>query len=276
MIHEKETGHSGDGAPLSPSTDGAANLSSNPAISDEPDTGPFGHEGSSSSKTGTAGKSASNNIGEPWVPVIPHKLDCYPMERKIHGWAVIFYFENFEAKLGLERREEVKKDVENLRSIFTKRGFHVKEHPDLTRSAIIKELDSIAVSEELKNLECLVVFFLSHGRKDYLYVKDDEFEEEKLWSQFYKCEALFGKPKLFFIQVAWKSKKLGSYFIYTLCKVMEKHSQDMDVVKMLTMVAQIVAFQFKTQHKEPHNNEKKQMPTIRSTLTREVYLRPKP
>ncbi|CAG0901557.1 unnamed protein product [Darwinula stevensoni] len=75
--------------------------------------------------------------------------------------------------------------------------------------------------------------------------------------------------------VAWKSSHLGSYFIYTLCEVFEKHSGTLDLIKILTIVAQIIAFEFKSSNTDAVWDNKKQMPTIRSTLTRELYLTPK-
>ncbi|CAG0903875.1 unnamed protein product, partial [Darwinula stevensoni] len=115
-----------------------------------------------------------------------------------------------------------------------------------------------AAAKEHVDFDSLIVCFLSHGKEGRLYAKDKHFDEKKLWNRFYESEALFGKPKLFFIQV------------------MEKHSETLDLAKMLTMVAQIIAFDFKSTHNESLKNDKKQMPTIRSTLTGEVYLKRRP
>ena len=50
---------------------------------------------------------------------------------------------------------------------------------------------------------------------------------------------------------------------------MEQHSANLDILKMLTLVAGIVAEDFGSMHRG-----KKQMPTIRSTLTKDLYLPP--
>ncbi|CAG0903873.1 unnamed protein product, partial [Darwinula stevensoni] len=76
--------------------------------------------------------------------------------------------------------------------------------------------------------------------------------------------------------VAFKNVDMGSYFIYTLCQVLEKHSETLDVMRMLTIVAGVMAEGFKSRSLDPRKHKKKQMPTIRSTLIREVYLKPKP
>ncbi|CAG0878829.1 unnamed protein product [Darwinula stevensoni] len=74
--------------------------------------------------------------------------------------------------------------------------------------------------------------------------------------------------------VSWNNAQLGSYFVYTLCKVMEQHSANLDILKVLTMVAGIIARDFKSTHNQPERHAKKQMPTIRSTLTKDLYLLP--
>ncbi|CAG0894391.1 unnamed protein product [Darwinula stevensoni] len=75
--------------------------------------------------------------------------------------------------------------------------------------------------------------------------------------------------------VAWKNEDLGSYYIHTLCQVFEKHSETLDVMRMLTMVAGVMAKSFQSKNPDTKYHEKKQMPTIRSTLTGELCLKPK-
>ncbi|CAG0897309.1 unnamed protein product [Darwinula stevensoni] len=398
-----------------------------------------------------------------WEPSIPDKLGCYPTRDlrpgQFRGWAIIFYDEEFDTKHMHVPRRNVHLDVDNLKRVFRDRGFLVKEYKNLAYHGIQQELDAITASKELKEHDCLVVCVLSMRKEGGIYKKDDNFDERKLWSRFYECEALHGKPKLFVIQTSsgmrhdvgpkgewqhgdqrresydtheeagldeddddhdhgeyylpiypdilvsqaryevtasaelkehdclvvcvlsmrkeggihkkddnfderklwsrfyecealhgkpklfviqtssgmrhdvgpkgdWqhgdqrresydtheeagldedddddhdhgeyylpiypdilvsqaryegdvpsKNPDMGSYFIHTLCKVMEKHSETMDVVKMLTMVAQIMAVQFKTKQQHGTYNEKKEMPTVRSTVTKELYLKTQP
>ncbi|CAG0906248.1 unnamed protein product, partial [Darwinula stevensoni] len=239
-----------------------------------------------------------------WEPNIPEKLDCYAeaLDKQSRGFAVIFHHEKFDGRR-LPARPEVRKDVENLTRVFVERGFTVKAFKDLRYESIKKELIDIASSKELKNHDCFILCFLSHGKEGRLYAKDKSFDEKKLWNRFYDCEALVGKPKLFFIQacrgnyyddgmkgnaistdssridtldhdgwegdedfkgeyhlpthanvliahatyeghVAWKSENVGSYFVYTVCKVLEKHSETMDVMTMLTIAAGVMAEDF--------------------------------
>ncbi|XP_060832415.1 caspase-1-like [Bombus pascuorum] len=67
----------------------------------------------------------------------------------------------------------------------------------------------------------------------------------------------------------------GSYYIQTLCEVINKHWRNMDLLKMLTITSRKVAFEFEAAHNSPLLNETKQMPTFSSTLTRDLYFFPK-
>ncbi|XP_050588527.1 caspase-1-like [Bombus affinis] len=67
----------------------------------------------------------------------------------------------------------------------------------------------------------------------------------------------------------------GSYYIQTLCEVINEHWRNMDLLKMLTITSRKVAFEFKVAHNNPILNETKQMPTFSSTLTRDLYFFPK-
>ncbi|CAG0885681.1 unnamed protein product [Darwinula stevensoni] len=274
-----------------------------------------------------------------WKPKIPESLSTYRMKPEgVRGRAIIFNHKVFDSKLRLLPREGTEVDVKNLSRVLSARGLHVQVHHDLTYRKLIRELKDIATEEKaLASHDCFVVCFLSHGKEGRLYARDRDFDELELWREFYgdRCEALIGKPKMFFVQacrgrtpdsgvkgkharrgwyphhdttdgeggghrgehgdyhlpthadlliaqasyegqVAWKNEDLGSYFIYTLCEVMEQHSETLDVLKMLTMVSEIIALQFKSSHDEPEYHDKKQIPTIRSTLISEVYLKPIP
>lgn len=57
---------------------------------------------------------------------------------------------------------------------------------------------------------------LTHGKKDFLFAKDNPYKPEDLWLPFTadKCPTLAGKPKLFFIQ-ACQGDNLDSGVILT-------------------------------------------------------------
>lgn len=68
---------------------------------------------------------------------------------------------------------------------------------------------------------------------------------------------------------SWRNVEHGSWFIQTLCDVLDEFSQKFDLMTLLTIVCQKVAINY--QSKVPNNysmDRKKQMPCIMSTLTR--------
>lgn len=72
--------------------------------------------------------------------------------------------------------------------------------------------------------------------------------------------------------VSWRNKSYGSWFIQSLCKGLEKFSEDKDLLFTLTAVCHLVAYGKKTYIPEENEvYEFKQMPCIASTLTKLLY-----
>ncbi|XP_068134814.1 caspase-3-like [Hyperolius riggenbachi] len=67
--------------------------------------------------------------------------------------------------------------------------------------------------------------------------------------------------------VAWRDKEEGSWFIQTLCEMLEKHWKSYELLQILTCVNNKVAYQYET------STGKKEMPCIVSTLTKCLYLK---
>ena len=67
----------------------------------------------------------------------------------------------------------------------------------------------------------------------------------------------------------------GSWFIQVLCKVLQKSGEEMELIRLLTRVNHKVAHKYEANAKEKAFCHKKQVPSIVSRLTKEVYFRPK-
>nr|XP_031826769.1 caspase-1-like isoform X2 [Nomia melanderi] len=70
---------------------------------------------------------------------------------------------------------------------------------------------------------------------------------------------------------SWRNETEGSFYIQELCDVIEEYWETYDLAKMLTITARIVANEHYSIHIDPKKNQKKQMPSITSTLTRDVW-----
>ncbi|CAL8328403.1 unnamed protein product [Gadus morhua 'NCC'] len=121
------------------------------------------------------------------------------------------------------------------------------------------------------------------------------------------CKTLVAKPKLFFIQAcrgtrfdngiqtdsssdessnripveadflyahstapgyyACRNRVTGSWFMQALCEMLKEHSNQLELMQIMTRVNRKVARDFET------TNKKKQMPSITTTLTKDFYFR---
>jgi len=75
---------------------------------------------------------------------------------------------------------------------------------------------------------------------------------------------------------SWRNSRNGSWFIQALHKMMEKYGSRLDFVTLLTRVNHEVAYQFESRTSRDDMNCKKQVPSIVSMLTKDLYFTPKP
>lgn len=73
---------------------------------------------------------------------------------------------------------------------------------------------------------------------------------------------------LFVGYFSWRNNVDGSWFIQALVRVLREYYDQLDLVSMLTVVNQHVAYDFKSCTDEDFTNDMKQMPCFVSTLTK--------
>ncbi|CAH8592920.1 unnamed protein product [Schistosoma turkestanicum] len=74
---------------------------------------------------------------------------------------------------------------------------------------------------------------------------------------------------------AWRNSSSGSWFIQELCNVLEsdiKKGNHSDIMTLLTVVARVVAYQYRSNTGQVETNNMKQMTSTVSTLTRLFYI----
>ncbi|KAI0241409.1 Caspase-3 [Lamellibrachia satsuma] len=103
---------------------------------------------------------------------------------------------------------------------------------------------------------------------------DDDIGEQKIYRIPEAADFLYAystAPGYF----SWRNSNKGSWFIQALCKVFQKDLGERDILTLLTEVNFIVAYEFQSNASRPDMNRKKQIPSIVSMLTKQLYLPPK-
>ncbi|KAI4904910.1 hypothetical protein NFI96_033156 [Prochilodus magdalenae] len=71
--------------------------------------------------------------------------------------------------------------------------------------------------------------------------------------------------------VAWRNIHRGSWFISSLCEILEKHGRELEIIQIMTRVNYKVALEFESSTNKPGFSGKKQIPCIITMLTKELY-----
>uniref|UniRef100_A0A8C3UG76 Caspase 7 n=1 Tax=Catharus ustulatus TaxID=91951 RepID=A0A8C3UG76_CATUS len=234
----------------------------------------------------------------------------YNMDYKKVGKCIIINNKNFEDKTGMGTRNGTDKDAGDLAKSFKNLGFEVIIYNDRSRDDMEKLLKSVflvAAEENHSDAACFACILLSHGEEGLIYGTDGPMAIKSLTALFRgdKCKSLIGKPKLFFIQAcrgsefdegiqtdsgpiqipveadflfayshsyySWRNPGRGSWFVQSLCSVLNEHGKQLEIMQILTRVNYVVATNFESQSDDPRFSEKKQIPCVVSMLTKELY-----
>lgn len=224
-------------------------------------------------------------------------------------------------------RKGTEKDACDLRKLFEKLEFVVGEYKNLTPEEInelMENIESLHPSDGRSKMCCFVMFILAHGGT-YSGQEDEKGDECKIGSAFFKttekkkiplskikksienAPALYGKPKLLFVQTcrgdigdpgvkikedgkeripscsdfllsfaasegfpSFRHEENGTYFIQNIFEIFDndQNIDRYDVVSLMTKVTGKVA-------KETYNN-KFQNPETTSTFRKFLYFRKPP
>ncbi|XP_038048042.1 caspase-3-like isoform X2 [Patiria miniata] len=74
---------------------------------------------------------------------------------------------------------------------------------------------------------------------------------------------------------SWRNATSGAWFIQSLVRAFEAYGASWEVTRILTLVNRMVALQYESLSVNTFMTRKKQMPCFVSTLTKELYFRPK-
>lgn len=146
-------------------------------------------------------KRSIHTDAEPQPPSRPDQSECYPLTHNPRGLCVVFNNEIFTGS-ELKRRGGTQKDADALDTVFTRLGFKVVIHNNLTAAAMLNEIRIIS-RRNFQSDDALVVCVLSHGERGCVFGTDENkvlLKDLTFPFTSGRAPTLAGKPKLFFIQ----------------------------------------------------------------------------
>ncbi|KAK7066304.1 hypothetical protein SK128_005079 [Halocaridina rubra] len=191
------------------------------------------------------------------------ELMPYPVTSSPVGKVHIFNYLFTDRLTDPKERKGAKEDSTNLMITFSKLDYQVFIWEDLTAEETNDKLDEISMDKELKQMDVLIFFFLSHGRESHkFYTKDvQQLDLKDIWCKFTgtQCPAMKKKPKIFFTNfcrgedeelpecdavvdvprdivtihaategiTALRNTKLGTHFVRALCDILDREGKNL-------------------------------------------------
>ncbi|KAJ4451912.1 hypothetical protein ANN_03390, partial [Periplaneta americana] len=214
------------------------------------------------------------------VMSVPEDAEEYNMDHKRRGYAVIFNHTVFDTP-DYEFRNGSLIDVKKLQEKLRDLEFEVKIYHNFTYKKITSVLSKLA-KEDHSEADCLVVVVMTHdnfinsiiqacrGRREYdgvLMRSSDVLETDNknssytipIYADFLMAYSTIKNYR------AYRHAEQGSWFIQALCQEL---NQEDDLLQILTRTTRRVSLM-----QTPDGN--KQIPTVTTMLTRNLYFRPK-
>ena len=131
---------------------------------------------------------------------------CYSMQCKPHGLAVVFGNEQFDFNpqrpfLQLVRREGTDSDIRCFASTFHQLGYKVLIHKNYSAVEIMNEVNRI-VGLDHTAYDSIVLCFTTHGENNHFIFGSDSqtLNVYNLADRIQECPSLENKPKMLFVQ----------------------------------------------------------------------------
>ncbi len=221
----------------------------------------------------------------------------YRMNNLRRGIALIINNKRFDPRLDMPVREGTDRDAACLEFTLSKLGFDLKIAHNCTASFMRELLFKWARADHSDN-DCFVCIIMTHGDEGVVYGVDKSIELDLLIQPFKQNKTLAGKPKLFFVQAcrgsnfmegidsnpfevnyvnripmeadflfaystvaghySWRNSTNGSWFIQSLCQVLDEHGKQLEIMQLLTAVNRRVAYYYESNTNDPEMSGKRQ------------------
>ncbi|KAM9741013.1 caspase-3b isoform 2-T3 [Menidia menidia] len=227
------------------------------------------------------------------------------------GVCLIINNKNFDKRTQMSNRIGTDNDAASVAKTFHELGYKIRAFNDQTVDQMKKLMLSVADEDhsQCASFVCVLLSHGEEGviyGTDGMVAFDSLIKCLKGG-----CKSLVGKPKLFFIQAcrgtalddgietdssggqvseripveadflycysttpgyySWRNTSQGSWFIQSLCEVLQKSREKLELMQIMTRVNRKVALQFESSSNTPGFSGKKQIPSIVSMLTKDFY-----
>ncbi|CAG2158847.1 unnamed protein product [Oppiella nova] len=202
------------------------------------------------------------------------------MKHRNRGQCLIFNNKTFDSCTRLNERRGTEADARDLAGAFRSLDFNVSIYENPSAKEITSTLDRGDQCPTLASKP--KIFFIQACQGDRLdegVAVRQSFDVTDAGHGYYRIPnyadfliAYSTVPGYY----SWRNTTQGSWFIQALTHVLGKHSQNMDVLTMMTIVNRLVAYDYEScVPNDPSFHQKKQIPCVTSMLTRLIYFIPK-
>ncbi|KAF7663914.1 hypothetical protein LDENG_00195920 [Lucifuga dentata] len=238
----------------------------------------------------------------------------YSLDYPSIGQCIIINNKNFDRATGMNQRNGTDVDAGNAMKVFAKLGYKVKVYNDQTVEQMKQVLIAVSKEDHSCSASLVFVLLSHGDEGVFFGTDGSvELKNLTSLFRGDRCKSMAGKPKLFFIQAcrgtdldagieadsgtdrttkipveadflyafstapgyySWRNTMTGSWFIQSLCDMINKYGKELELLHIMTRVNHKVAVDFESISNSPGFDAKKQIPCIVSMLTKEMYFTP--
>uniref|UniRef100_A0A1I8G028 CASPASE_P20 domain-containing protein n=1 Tax=Macrostomum lignano TaxID=282301 RepID=A0A1I8G028_9PLAT len=230
----------------------------------------------------------------------------YNMRHRSRGLALIFNFQQFLPETNLSYRHGSDKDLNNVVASFKRLQFQVHKFSNLYAVEFLSQLKQVSEVNHSDH-DAIAIVIMSHGEEGVIFASDGGIPLVEVFEPIRQCPSLTDsgveetEPEAFrraldaadgikTIQrlptdadflicysvvpgyFSWRNGTHGSWFVQKLTEVLaETDCSKVEFMRVMTRVNRAVAYEFESHTNNPHLDRKKQVPSIVSMLTKELY-----
>lgn len=208
--------------------------------------GATGDETDALGKSGSVGPAPPSSAPGSRLPAMSaseFKADCYNMNHKQRGSAIIFNNKRFAVSTGMGERSGTDVDCQSLYMLFTEMGFNTQIFSDVTTQQMESAMVNVGKTNH-SDADCFACAVLSHGEEGFVYGVNGPIQIEKLVGPIkgHRCPSLAGKPKIVFIQACRGTQLDEGVEVADALGVTESDAEEVEIRRIPTEADFLMAY----------------------------------